>query len=109
MIAADLTRSGLFDRRRRWNRAGSDRAGAGEFGSGNQRREALVIGSVNPTGDGRFEVRFRLMDVVKARARRLRLHVAGPQLRLTAHKIADVIYEKSPAIAAYSQPVSLTS
>ena len=28
--------------------------------------EALVIGTVTPMADGRFEVRFRLMDVVKS-------------------------------------------
>ncbi len=57
--------------------------------------EAVVIGSVARAADGRYEVRFRVMDVVK------RTQIAGfiyfateSQLRLTAHKIADVIYEK---------------
>ena len=56
--------------------------------------DAVVIGSVTPTADGRYEVRFRLMDVAK------RTQLAGyaysasaAQLRHTAHKIADVIYE----------------
>jgi TolB protein len=45
--------------------------------------------------DGRFEVRFRLMDVVKSTQLAGFVYtVSAPQLRLTAHKIADVIYEK---------------
>lgn len=57
--------------------------------------EALVIGTVSPLSDGRYEVRFRLMDVAK------QVQLAGfaytastAQLRLAAHRIADVIYEK---------------
>ncbi len=57
--------------------------------------EALVIGAVTPMSDGRFEVRFRLMDVVKgAQLAGFVYTVSAAQLRLTAHKIADVIYEK---------------
>ncbi|MFA7239555.1 MAG: Tol-Pal system beta propeller repeat protein TolB [Sulfuricellaceae bacterium] len=57
--------------------------------------EAMVIGSVTPRQDGRVEVRFRLLDV----ARQVQLAgasytVAPELLRHTAHKIADVIYEK---------------
>jgi TolB protein len=57
--------------------------------------EALVIGSVTPMPDGRFDVRFRLMDVLKGtQLAGFQYTVAAAQLRLTAHKIADVIYEK---------------
>ncbi|HEV7802101.1 MAG TPA: Tol-Pal system beta propeller repeat protein TolB [Burkholderiales bacterium] len=57
--------------------------------------EALVIGAVTPMPDGRFEVRFRLMDVVKgAQLAGFVYTVNASQLRLTAHKIADVVYEK---------------
>jgi TolB protein len=57
--------------------------------------DALVIGSVTPLPDGRFNVQFRLMDVFK------QVQLAGfaytataAQLRLTAHRIADAIYER---------------
>ncbi len=57
--------------------------------------EALVIGGISPLPDGRYEVRFRLFDVAK----RVQLTsgsftVAASQLRATAHKISDEIYEK---------------
>jgi TolB protein len=61
----------------------------------NRSADALVIGSVQRLGDGRFEVRFRLLDVNR-REELLGLGYTFPasQLRLTAHKIADAIYEK---------------
>ncbi len=57
--------------------------------------EALVIGTVTLLADGRYDVRFRLMDVVKGTQLAGFVYVVNAgQLRLTAHKIADVIYEK---------------
>jgi TolB protein len=58
--------------------------------------DALVLGSVAVRTDGRFEVRFRLYDVVK---QSLIGGVAYPslsrdQLRAAAHRIADYVYEK---------------
>ena len=45
--------------------------------------------------DGRFEVRFRLLDAVKqAQLAGFAYTVAPAQMRATAHKIADIIYEK---------------
>ena len=66
--------------------------------------EALVIGTITPTADGRYDVRFRLLDAVKqTQLAGLQYSVAPGQLRLIAHKIADVIYEKltgSPGVFA---------
>lgn len=97
VVAADLARSGLFKmidpggmnpvphepeqvNYPQWRARGAD---------------AVVIGSVSKAADGRYEIRFRVMDAVK------QTQIAGfiysateGQLRLTAHKIADVIYEK---------------
>jgi len=97
VVEADLARSGLFRtvdpggispvphdpeqlNYEQWRSRGAD---------------AVVIGSVAKTADGRYDIRFRVMDVAK------RTQIAGfvyfaseNQLRLTAHKIADVIYEK---------------
>ncbi len=57
--------------------------------------EALVIGKIQPSGEGRLEVRFRLFDVQKQAQLASYSYVVSPaQLRATAHRIADVIYEK---------------
>ena len=56
--------------------------------------EALVIGNVAQR-NGQYEVSFRLMDVTKgAQLAGFFYRVNAAQLRLTAHKIADAIYEK---------------
>ena len=56
--------------------------------------EALVIGKVESQGD-RVEVRFRLFDVQKQSQLASYSYVVAPaQLRATAHRIADVIYER---------------
>jgi len=57
--------------------------------------EALVIGKIEPQPDGRLEVRFRLFDVQKQSQLASFSYVVAPaQLRATAHRIADVIYER---------------
>lgn len=55
----------------------------------------LVVGSVSRLVDGRFDVRFRLWDLVKAQdLGGLSYPVAAADLRLAAHRIADHVYEK---------------
>lgn len=57
--------------------------------------DAVVIGSVARLSDGRYDVRFRLMDVVKqTQLAGFVYFVTESQLRFAAHKIADAIYEK---------------
>ena len=57
--------------------------------------EALVIGGIKPLADGRFEVNFRLFDVAKQNQLAMTSYtVSASQLRATAHKISDEIYEK---------------
>ncbi|MEO7728048.1 MAG: Tol-Pal system beta propeller repeat protein TolB [Burkholderiales bacterium] len=57
--------------------------------------DAVVIGSVSAMPNGYFDVRFRLMDVLKqTQITGFAYQVTAPQLRNTAHKIADAIYEK---------------
>ena len=53
-------------------------------------------GSVAARPDGRFEVRFRLFDIVKAGPRSAASPTPSPreQARATAHRIADFVYEK---------------
>jgi TolB protein len=57
--------------------------------------DALVIGRVQALPDGRFEARFRLLDVPKQSLLAefvVTMHPA--QNRVAAHKISDIIYEK---------------
>jgi TolB protein len=57
--------------------------------------DAVVFGSVSARPDGRFEVRFRLYDVVKQAALGgVAFTLSREQVRATAHRIADYVYEK---------------
>ena len=57
--------------------------------------DALVLGSVAARPDGRYEVRFRLFDVVKQTPLGgVAYTLAKDQARATAHRIADYVYEK---------------
>jgi TolB protein len=97
VVAADLARAGLF---RMVDPGGvtpmPSEPGEVRYGDWSSRgAEALVIGSVTPGADGRFEVRFRLMDVTKqVQLAGFSYTIAPAQARNTAHRIADVIYEK---------------
>jgi TolB protein len=93
ILRADLERSGLFrivessgalDERSQpvwpdWRGRGAD---------------SLVAGSVTRLADGRFDVRFKLWDVVKGEERLGQsLVVPAADLRLAAHRIADLVQE----------------
>jgi TolB protein len=57
--------------------------------------QALVIGKIEPLAGGKLKVSFRLLDVVKQTPLAgLEYEITPAQMRGTAHKIADVIYEK---------------
>ena len=57
--------------------------------------DALVLGSLAARPDGRFEVRFKLFDAVKgADLSGVAYTLSREQLRATAHRIADFVYEK---------------
>ena len=94
IIRADLTRSGFFKiidtsdvlsessqiNYDDWKSRGAD---------------ALVIGSVQQLADGRFDVRYRLLDTIKsAQLSALALAAPAQYTRVSGHKIADDIYEK---------------
>jgi TolB protein len=97
IVGADLARSGLFKlvdtagvnprptraeevQPTAWRARGAD---------------AVVAGTMRPLGDGRVEVRCALVDVVKQQTLATMTYTVTPQqFRATAHKIADVIYEK---------------
>jgi TolB protein len=97
IVAADLSRSGMF------RMISADgvvprpvRAEDVKFDVWRGRNaDAVVVGSMTPLPDGRVEVRFALMDVVKQQLLTAMTYSVTPaQFRATAHKIADVIYEK---------------
>jgi TolB protein len=95
IVQADLERSGQFrpvtastgvlDENSKpdlvpWRRNGAD---------------SLVAGSIARLADGRYDVRFRLWDVVGAKdLGGQSFAVTQADLRLAAHRIADFIYEK---------------
>lgn len=57
--------------------------------------QTLVFGSVVERSDGRVEVQFRMMDMARqSQVLGFSFVVSVSQLRVTAHKIADMIYEK---------------
>ncbi|HEY4997775.1 MAG TPA: Tol-Pal system protein TolB, partial [Usitatibacter sp.] len=97
VISADLARTGLF---RAVNTAGVNplptepsEVNFGDWAS--RSAEALVIGKIESASEGRVEVRFRLFDVQKQAQLASYSYVVAPaQLRATAHRIADVIYER---------------
>jgi TolB protein len=94
-VRADLERSGLF----RMVAAGDAPVAEGavlNFADWKGRgADAVVVGSVNPAGSARSETRFRLYDAQKQLAigGLAYLHTAS-QVRATAHRISDFIYEK---------------
>ena len=56
--------------------------------------ENIVIGSLKPAGDD-YEVTFRLLDVYKgSQLAGFRIPATRKQLRRTAHRISDIVFEK---------------
>jgi len=97
IVGADLARSGLF--KLVDATAVNPRPARVEdvrFGEWTSRgADAVVVGSVTPRSDGKVEVRFFLVDAVKQTQLAGMSYVVTPaQFRATAHRIADVIYEK---------------
>jgi len=57
--------------------------------------DALAVGSMQRLADGRFDVRYKLLDTLKSAQLSGFGQAAAPdRLRVAAHKIADDIYEK---------------
>src|SRR5258708_24271844 len=57
--------------------------------------DALLIGEAKRLSEGRFEVRFRLVDVLKqSQIGGIAFTLTAAQVRLTAPKIADLVYAK---------------
>lgn len=57
--------------------------------------EALLVGSVTRLADGRYDVRARLWDAVKgAEKAEFKDQVSAADLRLSAHRISDWVYQQ---------------
>lgn len=95
IVQADLERSGQF---RGIDASGValDEASRPDVALWKQKNaDSLVTGSVTRLGDGRFDVRFRLWDVVRGQDLGGQSYVVTQgDLRLVAHRIADYVYEK---------------
>ncbi len=95
IVQADLERSGQF---RLVDAAGAqlDENSRPDVSPWRQKAaDALAVGSVSRLADGRYDVRFRLWDVVKGQDLGGQSFVVTTgDLRLAAHRVADLIYEK---------------
>jgi TolB protein len=93
IIRADLERSGVF----KVIDAGTvSDASAIDYGQWKSKgADALAVGSVHKTDDGRFEVRYKLFDTIKSAQLSTLSNAVQPRFtRLQAHRIADDIYQK---------------
>lgn len=95
IVTADLERSGLF-RVVPMDSEQLDESSRPDLGPWRGRGvDALITGSVNQLDDGRWDVRFRLWDVVRAEdLGGVSFPVEGNLGRLAAHRVADAVYEK---------------
>ena len=95
IVRADLERSGQF-RFVDPAAGGLDETSRPDLGPWRERgSDSLLTGSVTRLADGRFDVRFRLWDVVRGQdLGGLSYPVGATDLRLAAHRIADHVFEK---------------
>ncbi len=95
IVQADLERSGQF---RSVDAAGTalDETSRPDMTQWRQKSaDSLVTGSVTRQADGRYDIRFRLWDVVRGQdLGGQSFMVSQGDLRLVAHRIADFVYEK---------------
>ena len=95
IVRADLERSGIF---RSVDAAGmeADENTRPDLNQWRQKgADSLVTGSVTALADGRFDVRLRLWDIVRGQDLGGQSYVVTlADLRLSAHRVADFVYEK---------------
>ena len=95
VVRMDLERSGLFTLVDAGGQALTE-ASAVSYADWKARgADALTVGSVATAADGRYETRFRLHDTQKQAVLGNQGYThTSAQLRATAHRIADFVYEK---------------
>jgi TolB protein len=97
IVRADLERSGLFRSLEvpPLSPAPTETSAVNFAEWRSRQADALVLGSVAARADGRFEVRFKLFDTVKGQdLSGVAYTMSREQVRTTAHRIADFVYEK---------------
>jgi len=102
IIAADLYRSGRFDPVPESGMLQKPTAGTDiDFSDWTRLGiEAVVIGTVEQTGDNAYSVQFQLFDPYqRTQLVGYRMPASRGTLRRTAHRAADMIYEKLTGIA----------
>lgn len=97
VIGADLRRSGLFRVLETRGVASQPHTAAEvkypEWAS--LQAQALTVGSVEALPGNRLKVSFQLLDVLKqSQLAGMEFNITPAQLRTTAHRIADIIYQK---------------
>lgn len=95
IVQADLERSGQF-RSIDASGAALDESSRPDVAMWRQKSaDSLATGSITRMADGRYDVRFRLWDVVRGQDLGGQSFVVTQgDLRLVAHRVADFIYEK---------------
>lgn len=97
VVRADLERSGQFRHVAPGAGTALDEMSRPDLAPWRERAtDTLLTGSVSRLADGRYDVRFRLWDVVRAQdLGGMSLPVSASDLRLAAHRMADYVYEKT--------------
>ena len=95
IVQADLQRSGQF-RLVEASDLAYDESSRPDVAQWRQKgADSLVTGSIARLADGRFDVRFRLWDLVKGQDVGGQSYVVQQaDLRLVAHRVADFVYER---------------
>ena len=95
IVRADLERSGFFRLVDASNATLDERSSPNYAEWRAKPVDALAAGSMTRLADGRFDIRFRLWDVVRGTELIAQSQAMLPaDLRLAAHRIADAIYER---------------
>ncbi len=102
IVRADLERSGLFNLIDIGPLALPESQAPDLASMRSRGADAVLTASVVAQSDGRYEIRFRLFDTQKqSELGAQSLRMAPAQNRLTAHRIADFIYEKLTGLQGY--------
>jgi len=97
IISADLKRSGLFKTLETRGMASlPTNASQIKYAEWTAlQAQAVVVGNVSSLSGGRLQVSFQLVDILKqTKLADMDFQLSPKHARITAHKIADVIYEK---------------
>ena len=95
IVRADLQRSGLFRIIDSGPQALAETSTPALADFKNRGADSLALGSVTRLANGSFDIRYRLFDTVKQTQIDIQTFTpAATNLRLTAHMIADRIFEK---------------